>query len=91
MNTEDGTAFTLKYGSLMGILIIAVGLVAYLADLAHGETIMVAGIAATVFTPFAGMFVSFVTLSANKEKRYAASAFALIIITTAGMLAAFFL
>jgi uncharacterized membrane protein len=52
---------------------------------------MTAGIATIVFTPFAGLIVSFVTLSMSREKKYAVSALALIIISAAGMLVAFWL
>jgi len=91
MNTESSTASVLRYGSFVGIVIIVIGLAAHLMDLAHGETIMIAGIAAIIFTPFGGMLVSFIALSLNRETRYAVSALALIAVTLAGMLFAFWL
>ncbi|MCL1983831.1 MAG: hypothetical protein FWG58_00340 [Methanomassiliicoccaceae archaeon] len=91
MNLEENTSFVLRYGSLIGIIIAAAGLAASLLGIGHSDGIMTAGITMIVFTPFAGMLVSFVTLSMNREKRYALSAAALIAITVIGMLIAFIL
>ena len=89
MNAERNTSFVLRYGSVVGIVIVAAGIIAYFLDLNYSEAIMAAGIAAIVFTPFAGMIVSFVTLSMNRERRYAVSALLLIAVTAVGMLVSF--
>ncbi|MCL1904920.1 MAG: hypothetical protein FWG19_02205 [Methanomassiliicoccaceae archaeon] len=89
MNLEDNVSFVLRYGSVIGVIIVAIGLLAYIFEMIHSETVMTAGIAVIVFTPFAGMIVSLISLSANREKRYAISAATLIAITVAGMLIAF--
>ena len=89
MNLENDTSFILRYGSMIGVIIVLAGLLIHLADMPHDLTVMTAGILTIIFTPFAGMIVSFVTLSANKERRYAMAALALIIITMLGMLIAF--
>ena len=91
MNLEESTSLVLRYGSTIGILVIAVGLLARLAGIQYDETVMTAGILTIVFTPFAGMVVSFAVLSIKKERRYALSALALIVITLLGMLIAFYL
>ena len=89
MNTEDSTSFVLRYGSLAGVALVAAGLVLYLLGLSFHIWMITAGIAAIVFTPFAGMAVSFISLSLGRERSYAASALVLIMITVIGMLAAF--
>jgi len=91
MNLEDSTSFVLRYGAIIGVIIVAVGAVMHLADLSYSGTVMTAGIATIILTPFAGVIVSFVTLSMNREKRYAIAALVLIAIILAGMLIAFWL
>ena len=85
MNPEDSVSFVLRCGSVIGIIVIAIGVVAYFADLDMFEGIMLSGITIIVFTPFARMIASFITLSVNREKRYAVSALILIAITIIGM------
>ena len=91
MRLEENVSFVLRYGAMIGIIIVSAGLLIDLAGLECGRDVMTAGIAAIVFTPFAGMIISFVTLSVTNEKRYAIAALALIAISVAGMLVAFWL
>ena len=91
MNPEEPVSFVLKCGSVIGIIIIAIGIAAYFADLDMFEGIMLSGITIIVFTPFARMIASFVTLSLNHEKRYAVSALILILITVIGMAVGYWL
>ncbi|MDR0198213.1 MAG: hypothetical protein LBI08_00515 [Methanomassiliicoccaceae archaeon] len=91
MSLERNTSFVLRYGSVIGVVIVAIGVIMHLLELSHNGTVMRAGIAVIILTPFAGMLVSFVTLSMGREKRYAAAAFALIAITVIGMAVAFWL
>ena len=91
MTLESDTSFVLRYGAIIGVLIVTAGAIMHLFDIGNSVTVMTAGIAVIVFTPFAGVIASFVTLSINKEKRYAAAAFSLIAIILAGMLIAFWL
>jgi uncharacterized membrane protein len=90
MNLENNTAFVLKYGAIIGVIIVAIGVLAHIADLSYYEMIMTAGITIIVLTPFAGVLVSMVTLSVNKEK-HAHAAFALAAIIIAGMFIALWL
>ena len=87
MNLENSTSFVLRHCSALGVSVIIIGL---LADLFMdaGVNIAFLGIAVIVFTPFAGLLVSFTALSVNKEKKYALAAFVLIALSVAGMLAA---
>jgi len=91
MNLEYSTSLVLRYGSLIGIAIVAVGVMMHLFESVHSELVMTAGVATIVLTPFAGMIVSFTALSINRERRYAAAALALIAITVIGMLVALWL
>ena len=91
MNLNENLSFVLRYGAMIGIVIVVIGLAIDLVDLEYSKDVMTAGIATLVFTPFAGMIVSFVTLSMNREKKYAIATLALILISLAGMLVAFLL
>jgi uncharacterized membrane protein len=86
MNPESGTSFILKCGSVTGVIVIAAGLLINLIVPEIGDTVMIAGITVIILTPFAGMIVSFTALTANRERKYAITAFVLILITIAGML-----
>jgi uncharacterized membrane protein len=92
MSLERNTSAVLRYGAAAGIVIVAAGLIIDLFSTSDviGD-LMIAGIAVIVLTPFAGMIVSFATLSANQERIYAVSALALISVTAAGMLITFWL
>jgi uncharacterized membrane protein len=92
VNLEKNVSAALRYGAAAGIVIVAVGLftdIMIASDI--GEKVMIAGIAAIVLTPLAGMAAAMVTLSVNKERSYALSALALIAITAAGMIITFWL
>jgi len=91
MTLEENVSFVLRCGAIIGIVMVVIGLVTDLIGIGYSRDIMTAGIATIVFTPFAGMIVSFVTLSMSREKKYAVSALALIIISAAGMLIAYLL
>jgi uncharacterized membrane protein len=91
MNLEDDTSFVLRYGVIIGVVIIVIGVILHLADLDIYEKVMFSGIAIIVFTPFAGMFVSFTALTLNKERTYALAAAVLIFITVIGMVIGYYL
>lgn len=91
MTLENNVSFVLRCGAIIGIVIVVIGLAADLIGIEYSKDIMTTGIATIVFTPFAGMIVSLVTLSMGREKKYAVSALALIVISAAGMLVAYWL
>ena len=91
MNLEQNTSFVLRYGSIIGVIVVAVGLLADLIGRSYGETIMLSGIAFIILTPLAALFISFATLSVNKEKKYAVAALALIAVIAAGMFIALYI
>ncbi|MDR0334644.1 MAG: hypothetical protein LBH69_01995 [Methanomassiliicoccaceae archaeon] len=88
MNLEKNTSAVLRYGSTIGIAIVALGVLVHLIDASYSEMIMTTGISVIVLTPFGGLIITYETLSSNWERRYAAAALALIVITIAGMLIA---
>ena len=91
MNIENSTAFVLRYGSITGIAIVVTGILANLISLDIYEEIIALGIAVIIFTHFAGLLVSFTALSVNREKKYAAAALTLIMVTVIGMIVTFWI
>jgi uncharacterized membrane protein len=91
MNLERNTSSVLRYGSVTGVIIVTIGVVMHLLELAHNDIVMTAGIATIILTPFAGMVVSFATLTMKREKKYAAASLLLMIITITGTAIAFWL
>jgi len=91
MRLELSTSFVLRYGALIGVVIVTIGVIAHIVDHSYYGIIMTAGVAVIVFTPFVGKIVSFVMLSLEREKMYAVAALALIAITIVGMLIGFWL
>lgn len=89
MNAECGISAVLRFGSLLGVAAVAIGLLMYLLGIGHGILIMTAGIATVVFTPFAGLIASLATFSVNKERTYASAAAVLTATVLAGMIIAF--
>ena len=85
MNLERSLSPVLRYGSMTGVMIVAIGLLLYLLDMSIHENIIISGIAVIVLTPFAGLIVSFTSLATNKERSYAASVFILILMVIAGI------
>lgn len=87
MTLERNTSAVLRYGSAAGIAIVAAGLLTDLIGMEDiGWNIMIIGIVIILITPFAGMIISFATLSADRERICAISALALIAITALGMI-----
>lgn len=85
MNLEVHLSFVLRYGSLIGVIVTALGLLLHFAGAEVYESIIITGIVVIVLTPFAGMVVSFISLAANRERGYAISVLILIMMTLAGI------
>jgi len=86
VNLNEDLSFVLRYGAMIGILIVAVGLAIDLIGIGYGKHVMTAGVAIIVLTPLAGIIVSFASLTANGERRYALSALSLVAIAVIGIL-----
>lgn len=78
------TAFTLRAGIVVGIVLMVAGLVQYAYD--GEETLLYIGILILIISPFLGVIVSFVVLIMEKDWRWALVAAVLVIVTTAGIL-----
>lgn len=78
------TAFMLRAGIVVGILLMVAGLVQYAYD--GGEALLYLGILILIISPFLGVIVSFVVLILEKDWRWALVAAVLVIVTTVGIL-----
>ena len=84
MSLNSETSAVLRWGTLIGLAVMAVGLILSLADL--GDTVLAAGILILIFTPPAGVLVSTKCLIQEKDWIWVRVAVLLIIILVAGCL-----
>jgi uncharacterized membrane protein len=82
MSLNDETSWVLKWGTVVGLAIMAVGLVLSFAGFT--EDIMAAGILVLIFTPAAGVVVTTKCLVQEKDWKWVKVAILLIIILAAG-------
>ena len=78
MSLNDETSWVLKWGTVVGLAIMAVGLVLSFAG--FSEDIMAAGILVLIFTPAAGVVVTTKCLVQEKDWKWVKVAILLIII-----------
>ncbi len=81
------TAAVLRAGTVIGISVLAVGLLLSAFDIS--EYILTAGAAVLIFTPMAGVAVSAKCLWQEGDRRWTSVAIILIIAVAAGMVLAF--
>ena len=82
MSLNDETSWVLRWGTVAGLAIMAVGLVLSFAG--FSEDIIAAGILVLIFTPAAGVVVSTKCLIQEKDWKWVKAAILLIIILAAG-------
>ena len=82
MSLNDETSWVLKWGTVVGLAIMAVGLVLSFAG--FSEDIMAAGILVLIFTPAVGVVVTTKGLVQEKDWKWVRVAILLIIILAAG-------
>lgn len=82
MSLNDETSWVLKWGTVVGLAIMAAGLVLSFAG--FSEDIMAAGILVLIFTPAAGVVVTTKCLVQEKDWKWVKVAILLIIILAAG-------
>ena len=82
MSLNDETSWVLRWGTVAGLAIMAVGLVLSFAG--FSEDIIAAGILVLIFTPAAGVVVSTKCLIQEKDWKWVKVAILLIIILAAG-------
>lgn len=72
----------LWYGGIAGIVLIAAGLV--LSMTGFGDSVLWLGILVLIASPMAGVFVSMIALLSEKDRKWAAVAMLLILLTVIG-------
>ncbi|MBQ4411801.1 MAG: DUF1634 domain-containing protein [Candidatus Methanomethylophilus sp.] len=82
MSLNDETSWVLKWGTVVGLAIMAVGLILSFAG--FSEDIMAAGILVLIFTPAVGVVVTTKCLVQEKDWKWVKVAILLIIILAAG-------
>lgn len=82
MSLNDETSWVLKWGTVVGLAIMAVGLVLSFAG--FSEDIMAAGILVLIFPPAVGVVVTTKCLVQEKDWKWVKVAILLIIILAAG-------
>lgn len=83
MNLNRSTAFTLRAGVVLGMALMAIGLVMSMSG--SDDTVLRAGILVLILSPFAGVVVSFICLLREKDVFWSAVAGILLMITVSGI------
>ncbi|MBR4503590.1 MAG: DUF1634 domain-containing protein [Candidatus Methanomethylophilaceae archaeon] len=86
MNLNKTTARTLRVGIIIGMALIAIGLI--LSALGYGNSMLSAGILILIISPLAGVIASFAALATEKDWFWASIAAILLAITVVGMVLA---
>ena len=83
MNLNKTTARMLRIGIVIGMALIAIGLI--LSALGYGDSMLSAGILILIVSPLAGVIASFAALATEKDWFWASIAAILLAITAVGM------
>ena len=86
MNLYDATSDSLRYGILVSMAIIALGLVTDWSG--YGENVLWFGVLALILTPFFSVIVSLICLVREKDLYWAKVAVVLLSVVTAGVMIA---
>lgn len=84
LDLNKSTAFMLRTGIAVGIVLMVIGLALYLMDVT--ETVLYIGVLVLIISPFLGVLVSFAVLVIDRDWRWAAVAMVLVIVTAIGIL-----
>lgn len=84
LDLNRSTAFMLRTGIAVGIVLMIIGLALYLMDVT--ETVLYIGVLVLIISPFLGVLVSFAVLVIDRDWRWAAVATVLVIVTAIGIL-----
>ena len=84
MTVEHNTSVTLKYSVMASVIIVTIGLVAYMLDM--GDDILRVGIFMVIISPLIGVGVTTVSLYIEKDLKWMAVAMILIAMSIVGIL-----
>lgn len=84
MTLNDETSFVLKWGTLLGLSVIALGLILSICEITDG--LLAAGVLILILTPPAGIVVSTICLIREKDRIWVRVALVLIAVLTFGTL-----
>lgn len=84
MSLNEETASVLRYGTLIGLSIMVIGLV--LGSFDFSKTLLAVGVLALIFTPFAGVLVSTKCLIQEKDRTWSGIALILVATLVIGMI-----
>lgn len=84
LDLNRSTAFMLRTGISVGIILMVIGLALYLMDIT--ETVLYIGVLVLIISPFLGVLVSFAVLVIDRDWRWAAVATVLVVVTAIGIL-----
>lgn len=88
---ERATGITLRYGVYASIAILTVGLVLLPFDNDIGEAIITIGVTSLILTPFFSIISSTVALHMEGDVRWMRVSLMVLVITSIGILVAFFI
>ncbi len=77
MNLYGSTAKTLWWGAVIGVIVIALGLI--IESMGFGDQVLWLGLLILITSPMLGVIVSMISLAKNKNYRWASVALLLII------------
>ena len=89
IDVSVSTGRTLRYGVLLGLGILVVGLIAEMISHDTGMTMITAGIAVIIFTPMVSIMVAAVSLYLEKDLVWFGWVSLLLIITVIGFIVAY--
>ena len=84
MSVERNTSMTLRYSVFASMIMVIIGLIAYMLDM--GDGILWAGILMVIVSPLIGVAVTTISLYIEKDLRWVAVALVLITMSVIGML-----
>ena len=90
IDVNISTGRTLRYGVLIGLFVVTVGLIAEAFAHDTGMDILKVGIAVIIFTPMVSIVVSAVSLYLEKDYRWFGWVSLVFIITLVGLAVAYF-
>ena len=90
MDLDKCTGHVLRYGVYLAIAVMIVGVIALQFDESVGNTIITVGVSLLVLTPFFSIIVSAISLYTERDYRWMRVALCVLLITTVGIVVAFF-